>query len=147
MGKLAFAIAGVALLFFVAAGLNSNPGPSAHLISRQIAGLRLVEDVSAAEAPAQTPVSATQAVAAGAAQLHQLVPAVTRLQFGSPKQGFGIVSAADETGNQVLQLSSPIDAWVIQVTAPDQGTMHHIHGYVVVNAQTGVVQAASLATS
>jgi len=59
----------------------------------------------------------------------------------------GIVRAADPDGNGFLTTGSPINAWIIRITAPPQNGFNHVSGYIVVNDDTGQVVGYSVLSS
>jgi hypothetical protein len=114
------------------------------IVSNHVAGVMLVEDVSAASVPT---ISQAQATQTALAKLLEMNPAIGGYKVTSAHHAAALFSTTDEVGRQLLSLHSPIDAWVIQVRAPDQGGHTQITGYVVVSSATGVVKAASLGTA
>jgi hypothetical protein len=65
------------------------------------------------------------------------------LAFYSP----GVLRAEDPHGSGFITAGSPINAWVIGITAPPQNGFNHIVGFVVVNADNGRVEGYSVTSS
>ncbi len=69
-----------------------------------------------------------------------IVGAIVSIAIYSP----GVVKAFDPNGDGFLSSSSPMNAWIIGISAPPQNGFAHVAGFVVVNDDTQQVVGYSL---
>lgn len=128
--------------------LNYNDGTSPMVSpvgtpsTSQIAGLSLTQGTSK-EQPAK--ISAKQARTAAEAKLLKFPVRLKGLVAISTNHSSALLGVTD--GHATENFSGAINAWVIEFDAPSQNDWTTVRGFVVVNAQTGVIESASLAES
>lgn len=145
MRKLAITVVTFAsVLGLVTLGRHST----GQLLSHQVAALTLVEDVSAASAPSMDAprMDRGRATSLAMSKLQEILPTISDLSVTSSYHAAALSSASDSSGHQ-LNLHKSIEAWVIQVRAKEQITGSKLSGFVVIDAASGMVKAASLTTA
>ncbi|HLQ35411.1 MAG TPA: hypothetical protein VK457_22200 [Chloroflexota bacterium] len=131
-------IGAVAALLF---GLSLFPSHGQSL-SHRVAGLSITEDVSAQQEPK---VGADRASSIALLKLLEFSPDLKGLVVTSTYHSPAFLSATDESGRLVLNFRAARDVWVIQFRAPSQDSWANIRALVTINAQSGIVESASLA--
>lgn len=138
MRNLRLLLLGVSAVLLFGLSLFSSHSQS---VSHRIAALSIVEDASAQSPPR---VGADEASSIALRKLLGFSPGLQKLVVKSAYHSPAFRSAIDDTGRLVVKFTAATDVWVIQFEAPSQNNWAHIKGLVTINAQTGVVESASL---
>ena len=112
------------------------PQDTAHIGSLTVTQVR-----AATAAPAIDEATARRSALS---KLHELRPDVDRFTVAHATHISGVLQVEDSSGNVVFGSNRPTDAWVIELVAPGQQGFRFVSGDVIIDAQSGEIQAASV---
>ena|ERR1700730_3136459 len=138
MRNLRLLLLGACAVLLLGLSLLPSHGQS---LSHRVADLSIVEEVSDQSPPK---VGADQASSIALRKLLEFSPDLHGLVVKAAYHSPAFRSATGASGRLVINFTAARDVWVVQFEAPSQANWANVRALVTINAQSGVVESASL---